>query len=118
MSEPVTLTPEAIEAIARRVADLLHRVTGPSERPLLTAKEVEARTGLSYYAIRQRRAELGCRTKPGVPMLFSAERVEAFLRGEALGNAFPNALDNRPSSTKPRPGKRQSKPADLLEVKR
>lgn len=112
MTEPVTLSPESVEAIADALAK---RLGADQEEPaaLLSAREVEQRTGLSYYQVRQRREELGCVSKPGAPMLFSAERVAAFMRGESV---TPGAKPVPP--TQPRPPRRGPAGGDLLPVKR
>jgi hypothetical protein len=81
----------------------------PDAQGVLTAEEVQARTGLSYYQVRDRRDELGCVSRPGAPLKFSAARVAAFLRGE-VAPAPP------PDPTRARPRKRKAQ-VPLLPIK-
>lgn len=80
MIEPSRLHPDDIEAIARRVADLVLNGPQPAAPQLLTAAQVAKRFGVTRDFVYARAAELGAvRLRDGARprMRFDAERVAA-----------------------------------------
>jgi hypothetical protein len=83
---------------------------GAEPETLLDVEQVKKVTGLSYYAIRNRRDELGCVSRPNAPLKFAESRVRAFLRGETQPGQGPSPLPGRPR-------RRSKSRAKLLPIK-
>jgi hypothetical protein len=55
----------------------------PDTQRLIDTNEVMEITGLSYHAVRTRRDELGCVSRPNAPMKFPLAAVKRWMRGES-----------------------------------
>lgn len=88
---PVQLDPASIEAVAQRVAELLHEARPPDE--LIDAAEVARRLGVSRDHVYRHAAELGAiplGSGDKARLRFDPEKVVA-----AMGNAKPAVAPKR-----------------------
>jgi hypothetical protein len=82
------LQPDDIEAIARRVVELLREAKVPADPSLLTVAEVAARFGVSRGFVYEHAAKLGVirlGDGPKPPLRFDASRVAEMLTPAEVG---------------------------------
>lgn len=109
MTVPLTLDPASIEAVARRVAELLRDET-PTQPGALTADEVAERLGVSRDHVYRHAAELGGKRMgdgPRARLRFPVDAINRYLAIET-----PEA---KPTRRQRRSGPRSN--VELLPVK-